>query len=82
MSTRKVRVTPLCVAVHREGEHPTFGECTTQVRVEDESGGPFIVLHQFGAEAQEGEVRLEVDELQVVAREAARMVRAYEKVVA
>lgn len=78
MSTRKLRVTPVCVAVHREGESPVFGEGTTHVQLEDEGGGAFVILRQFGEHEKEGELRFDVDELQVVAREAARMVRVCE----
>ena len=80
MSTRKLRVTPLCVAVHQEGESPVFGEGTTHVQIEDEGGGAFVVLRQFGDHEKEGELRFDIDELQVVAREAARMVRVCEAV--
>ena len=78
MSARKIRVTPVCVAVHREREHPVFGEGTTHVQIEDEGGGAFVVLRQFGDHEKEGEMRFDVDELRVVAREAARMVRVCE----
>lgn len=82
MSAHKIRVTPLCVAVHRERENPVFGEGTTHVQLEDEGGGPFVVLRQFGDHEKEGELRFDIDELRVVAREAARMVRRIEKVAA
>lgn len=82
MSARKIRVTPLCVAVHREGESPVFGEGTTHVQIEDEGAGAFVILRQFGDHEKEGELRFDSDELQVVTREAARMVRLVEKVAA
>lgn len=82
MSARKLRATPICVSVHRDGESPVYGEGATHVQIEDEGGGAFVVLRQFGDHDNAGEMRFDIDELLVVAREAARLARTYEKVAA
>ena len=82
MSARELRVTPVCVSVHMKGESPVYGEGVTHVQLEDEGGGAFVVLRQFGDHEKAGELRFDIDELRAVAREAARLVRVYEKAAA
>jgi hypothetical protein len=42
----KFKTTTLKVAVHREDVNPVFGEGVTFVSVDDEAGGPFLVIEQ------------------------------------
>lgn len=79
MSIRKLLVTPIAVAIHPEGENASFSETTTHIVVEDEGGGGFVALRQFGDDAKPGEVRLEMGELRVIARQAQKLLAAYEK---
>jgi hypothetical protein len=58
--------TTLVVSVHREGDNPVFADSATHVCVEDEAGGPFIVLKQINDSIKPGEVRLEFEELKVI----------------
>jgi len=68
--------TPIAVAVHIQGESPVFGDSSTQVLVDDEAGGPFIVLRQCNSSTKPGEVRLDMDELELVIRVARRLMKA------
>ena len=77
MTSRKI--TPIGMAVHLQGESPIFGESTIKVRVEDDAAGPYLVLHQCGGEIQPGEVRLDLEELELVLRAARRLLRAQPK---
>lgn len=72
-------MTPIAVAIHPEGENAVFSNATTHVMIEDEAGGGFIVLRQFGDDAKPGEVRLEMGELRVIAQQAQKLLAAYEK---
>ena len=60
--------TTLTVAVHRETESPVFGEGTTKVSLDDESGGFFIVLEQ-----ELGRIRLDFEELKEVVKAARKL---------
>lgn len=42
----KLCTTVLCVAIHRRGVNPVFGEGTTYLRLADDAAGPFLVLEQ------------------------------------
>ena len=66
----KYATTILKVAVHRETESPVFGEGNTYVSVDDEAGGPFIVLEQENDLPTPGAMRLDYDELLVVVETA------------
>jgi len=68
----KYKTTILQVCVHREESNPVFGEGNTYVRVDDEAGGPFVVLQQQDDDAQNGTVRFDYEEFLAVA-EAAKM---------
>ena len=68
----KYKTTILQMSIHREDSHPIFGEGNTYVKVDDEAGGPFIVIEQHDDHSQNGTVRLDYDELQTV-QEAVKM---------
>ena len=62
------------IAIHRTGDSPIFGESTTIVRLDDEGGGPFIVIEQF-TETQPSVVKLDPEEVTLVMRTASRLLR-------
>jgi hypothetical protein len=68
----KYVTTILKVAVHREEENPVFGEGNTFVSIEDEAGGPFIIIEQDSSYNEEKNIRVDYEELLAVA-EAAKM---------
>ena len=68
----KYKTTILQVAIHREDSHPIFGEGNTYVKVDDEAGGPFIVIEQHDDHSEKGTVRFDYEELQAI-QEAAKM---------
>lgn len=72
----KILTTPIAVAVHPAGCNPIFGDQATHVVVDDYAGGPFIVIRQFGDHIKEGEVRLDMDELEAVVSAARQLIAA------
>lgn len=70
-------VTPLAVAVHRRKDNPIFGESTVKVFLDDEAAGPFIVLEGEPNEHDNGQVRLDMDQLDVITAEAHKLIKAY-----
>lgn len=69
-----VQTTINAIAIHRVGDSPIFGESITIVRLDDEGGGPFIVIEQF-TDTQHSVVKLDPDELPAVMRAASRLLR-------
>ncbi len=65
-------MTILKVSVHNEKEHPNFGEYNTYVSVEDDAGGPYLVLEQCTDEHGQQILKLDYAEFLKVA-EAAKM---------
>jgi hypothetical protein len=66
----KFATTTLKVAVHREDVNPVFGEGNTYVRVDDEAGGPFLVIEQHDDDVRPGTVRFDYEEFLAVAEAA------------
>ena len=78
----KRATTPIGYAVHVHGTSAVFDDSVTQVLVDDDAAGPYIVLKQIGREANKaGEVRLDLDELEAVIRAARRLLRAQPEIV-
>lgn len=65
----KYAQTTTTISIHRVGDSPVFGESVTTVSLDDDGGGPFIVLHQPDGAQQ---VRLDFKELELI-MDAARM---------
>ena len=53
------------IIVYPEGE-AWFHELATEVSLEDEDGGHYVVLKQFPDDPVSGEIRLDPDELEAV----------------
>jgi hypothetical protein len=68
----KYKTTILQVSIHREESNPVFGEGNTYVKIDDEAGGPFLIIEQTDDESKLGTVRMDYEEFMAVA-EAAKM---------
>lgn len=68
----KYRITPVTYSVHLEKDNPIFGESVVQVTLDDEAGGPFIILKQVN-EHDNGTVRLDFDEFQTIVEAVASL---------
>lgn len=69
------KTTILQVAIHREDQNPVFGEGNTYVKVDDEAGGPFIVIEQDMTDyhsKSENTLRFDYEELEEI-MQAAKM---------
>jgi hypothetical protein len=68
----KFKTTTLKVAVHREDVNPVFGEGVTFVSVDDEAGGPFLVIEQHDDDggSESGKLRFDYEEFMAVAEAA------------
>lgn len=53
-----LKMTPIAVSIHRENEHPLFGEGVIHLKLEDEAGGFFFTVSQ-----EEGSMRIDCDEI-------------------
>lgn len=70
------KVTVIAISIHPENENQIFGEGVINMRIEDEAGGGFFVISQNGAT----KIRLNPDELYLLAKEGKKLIDAYEKV--
>ena len=68
----KYKTTILQVSIHLDESNPLFGEGNTYVKIEDECGGPFLIIEQTDDESKIGTVRMDYEEFMAVA-EAAKM---------
>jgi len=73
----KLLITPLKVSVHRNCDNPFSSERAIQVTVEDEGGGPFIVLESN--EGNEDGLRIDMDQLEAVTAAARKLISGVEK---
>lgn len=73
----KLIITPLTVSVHRKGDNPVYSERAIKVTVDDEGGGPFIVLDS-NEEMKDG-LRIDMDELEVVTAAARKLIAGVDK---
>lgn len=67
------KTTILQVAIHREDQNPVFGEGNTYVKVDDEAGGPFIVIEQDMTDyhsKSENTLRFDYEELEEIMQAA------------
>jgi hypothetical protein len=53
-----LKMTPIAVSIHRENEHPLFGEGVIHLKLEDEAGGFFFTVSQ-----EECSMRIDYDEI-------------------
>ena len=75
----KLEATSITTSVHHEEDNPVFGESSTHITIDDEAGGPFIVLKQCHDYIKPGEVRLDMNELELICKVARKMVKNYPK---
>ena len=73
----KLLITPLKVSVHRRGDNPVYSERGINVTVDDEGGGPFIVLDSN--EGMEDGLRIDMDELEAVTAAARKLISGVDK---
>ena len=72
----KLLITPLKVSVHRRGDNPVYSERSIKVTVDDEGGGPFIVLDSN--EGMKDGLRIDMDELEAVTAAARKLIAGVE----
>lgn len=73
----KYLCTTLCVSIHLDTDNPVFGESATHISIDDEAGGPFIVLAQDNEANEEKELRFDAEELEHVCQVAKDLIAAY-----
>ena len=73
----KLLITPLMVSVHHRGDNPVYSERAIKVTVDDEGGGPFIVLDSN--EGMKDGLRIDMDELDAVTAAARKLIAGVDK---
>jgi len=72
MDKQKYFVTPVSYSIHREKGNPVFGD-NVRITLDDEAAGFFVVI-----ETDDGKIRLDPDELEVVYNTGKTMVEQAE----
>ena len=67
------KATPISAVVHRSGDNPIINECSTTVTICDEAGGAFVSL----TDSEGSTIRIDPDELQMVAKIARKMLKGF-----
>lgn len=75
----KIVATPLKLAVHRVGVNPVYGESAVTVEVDDEGGGPYVILNANNGVDADG-MRIDLDELEAVTDAARSLIEGVLKV--
>ena len=70
------KVTPLSVVVHYKSDSPHFGESVVTVSTDDEAGGAFIVLKSNEERLEEGQIRVDMAQLELIVKEARKLINA------
>ena len=70
------KATPLSVAVHYKSDSPHFGESVVTVSTDDEAGGVFIVLRSNEEKLEEGQIRVDMAQLELIVKEARKLINA------
>ena len=70
--------TPLSISVPTV--NPIYGEGATHVTLEDEAGGPYIILRQCDDDSKVGEVRFDIEELREVLAAAEGLIKDWPEV--
>ena len=68
--------TTLKVSIHRKGTNPVFDENSVHVSVEDESGGPFIVIES--EQCGDNGLRIGMEELEAATVAARKLFNEFE----
>ena len=70
------KATPMSVAVHYKGESPHFDDSSVVVSTDDEAGGAFIVLRSNEEKLEEGHIRVDMAQLELIVKEARKLINA------
>ena len=73
----EIKITTISVSVHRAEMNPIFGEGVTRVSLDDDAAGPFVVLRQDGEKLENGEIRIDIEELRAVTEAAEKLIADY-----
>ena len=74
-----LKVTPLSVAIHRQSENPVYGKDGSpgagilHISIDDDGGGPFLVIKQLEDDPKPGVVRMNPEELPFLLQAAQRL---------
>lgn len=73
--SKELVITTTKMSIHREGDNPVYGESVIEVELDDECGGPFLVIRSLQDNLEHNTIRLEYEEIQKVLEVASRLIR-------
>jgi len=70
-------ITTISMSVHDREENPIFGDSVITVSLEDDAAGPYIVLKSLEEELKPGEIKVDLDQLDVILEAARVLIKNY-----
>lgn len=74
------KTTVVSISVHSETDNAIYGETAVKVSLEDDSCGWFIVLESYVEDLKPGEIRLDLEQLELITAEARRLINQHDDV--
>lgn len=66
------------INVYKDRDDPMSGDSVTQLIINDEGAGPYLEIRQSNEWVENGEIRLEFDEIDAIFNTAKRLVNEFE----
>ena len=75
---RELNAVTTQMVIYPIGKNPIYDEGNITITITDEAAGPFLTLTQIGDSLEPNEIRIELDELDLVHNRAHTMMEMYE----
>lgn len=75
----KYECKPVKYSIYAENENPVFGDTVITVSLEDEAGGPFLVLSSIGDRVRlPGEIEIEFEQWAAIDKAARQLIKDFD----
>jgi hypothetical protein len=74
-----MNVMALEYSIFKAGQNPVFGEYALTLRLDDEAAGAFFVIKSNEENTEPGQVRLDTEEIRLIAKLSEKMLAEYER---
>lgn len=74
-----IKTIPITYSIFHDDENPIFGETATHIKLDDENAGAFLIIEQDMEGLKEGQVKIELEELEVICKLGREMIQKYNK---
>jgi len=75
----ELKIIPISYSIFSKGDNPIFGESALHVKLEDDAAGGFIILEHGQENSVSNQVRLDLEELQLITKTAVKLIKEYQQ---